>query len=69
MTKCVRCSPYYAESAIIESPHPLCAEHVLEDVKPDVRPKVAALLQHLFDECKDLRRSLDHHIENGWHDR
>jgi len=69
MTKCSRCPVHAEEPVILGGPQPLCAEHVLEEVKPEVTPKVAALLQHLFDECRDLRRSIDHHIESGWHDK
>jgi hypothetical protein len=67
MTLCSECPKYLQSHAIIETPHPLCAGHVLEAAKKSADPLIAALLTHLQDECEDLRRKLDDHIDNGWH--
>ena len=52
-------------------PVALCPEHLLQSLerapRTDGERARDVLLRHLLEECEALRRTLDNHIESGYH--
>ena len=71
MKQCSECPQWSRSGVLAGIPVALCPEHLLKSLEAAPRTDSDrardVLLRHLLEECEALRRSLDSHIESGYH--